>query len=476
MNPLIIIFILCILVSSVFANLSCNNQYVFVNDTNSLPSSFSLFDHVEQQQSNINQNKNISLSMMMQPLSVSLSSFDHFEHPIILNKNKNNKNNIINNNNNNDIHSSISQTQFDSNHIFSQFLLTSNHTFIPVYNNKNNNNLSFNSSISIPLSQSHFQLPLNHSTNNHIIFYDDKEEEEEEEYVQLNSNSSNTTISCFNHVEHQFISINYPLPISSFPSFSHNIHFNSSHVLFISNHSTTKNHIILEEEDFNNSPISISCFNVIHQSNLILEDEEEEEFVQLNNSSKSTHSLTCLDNVKHQSIPINNQSNNNNYFSLIHSSSLISPIPFSNTSTSSSSSSTLYLLSNTINSTRSKTSPFSRYSSNISRIENNNADTNNYFDSLNCFGTNHSNNTTIQRQSSSSPINHDTILNTIHIQKSTPPSSNNNNNNNIKNNTNESASLIHSLNIRGGAEGGVISIEHQQQQQQHNNNLIVQPC
>ncbi|EGG17578.1 transmembrane protein [Cavenderia fasciculata] len=522
MNPLIIIFILCIVVSSVFANLSCNNQYVFVNDTNSL-SSFSLFDHVEQQ-SNIIQNKNISLSMMMQPSSVSLSSFNHFEHPIILNKNKNNKNNTNynnnNSNNNNDIDSSISQTQFDSNHIVSQCHLPSNHTFIPIYNNKknNNNNLSFNSSVSISipfnvLSQSHFQSPLNHSTNNHIIFYGDKEEEEEE-YVQLNSN--NNTISCFNHVEHQLI--------------SHNIHFNSSHVLFISNHSTTKNHIILEEEeeDFNNSrPISISCFNVNHQSNLILEEEEsvqlnsnnntisfsyfnqsipidnntisffndhqssipcfkssdlytrsttnnhilvEEEFVQLNKSSINIiNSLTCLDNVKHQSIPINNQSNNNNnYFSLIQSSSLISPIPFSsdyfnssNTSTSSSSSSTLYLLSNTINSTRSNTSPFSRYSSNISRIENNNnavtssdnlkhstdsssfifIDTkvaNNYFDSLNCFGTNHSNHTTIQQQQpSSSPINHDTILTTIHTHKSThnqysqitPPSSNNNNNN-----------------------------------------------
>ncbi|EGG20346.1 hypothetical protein DFA_07470 [Cavenderia fasciculata] len=451
--------------------MSCNNQYVFVNDTNSLSSSFSLFNHVEQQ-STIIQNNNISLSMM--PSSVSLPSFNHFEHPIILIKNKNNKNNINynnnnnNSNNNNDIHSSISQTQFDSNHIVSQCHLPSNHTFIPVYNNKNNNNnnLSFNSSISIPfnvLSQSHFQLPLNHSTNNHIIFYDDKEEEEEEEeYVQWNSNSSNNTISCFNHVKHQLISINYPLPIKEEEEEEESVQLNSnsntiSFSYFNQSIPIDNNNII---SFLNVHQSSIPCFkssDILTHSTTNNHILVEEEFVQLNNSSKITHSLTCLDNVKHQSIPISNQSNNNNnnYFSLIHSSSLNSPIPFSsdyfnsaNTSTSSSST-----LSNTINSTRSKTSPFSRYSSNISRIENNNnavtssdnlnqfTDTssfifidtkvaNNYFDSLNCFGTNHSNHTIIQQ--SSSPINHHTILTTTHTHNQysqiTPPSSNNNNN------------------------------------------------
>ncbi|EGG20408.1 hypothetical protein DFA_07532 [Cavenderia fasciculata] len=306
------------------------------------------------------------------------------------------------------------------------------------------------------LSQSHFQLPLNHTTtNNHdhqqmeiisihssmshiplnssdVLFHCQSPNHspttnnlnlDQEVSVQLNS-SSTILVSFFN--QSIPIDINNNNNISFFNDHQSLIPcFKSSDIL---THSTTNNHIFLEEE---------------------------EEFVQLNNSSSSsTHSLTCLDNVNHQSISIINQPNNN-YFSLIHSSSLISPNHFI------SSSSTLYLLSKTINPTRSKTSPFSTYSSNISRIENNNnavtssinlkhftdassfifIDTkvaNNYFDTLNCFGTNHSNHTTIQQQQpSSSPINHHTILTTIHVHNSThnnqysqiTPSSNNNNNN-----------------------------------------------
>ncbi|EGG25353.1 hypothetical protein DFA_03602 [Cavenderia fasciculata] len=398
-----------------------NNNIKNNNNNNNKSVSFihSLFMYIQFNSSDV------SIHFQLPPLLLNHSSPNHF-----LLAEEEEKKEVSFQLNNTIIFSLFNHVEHQSNTINNNNISFHQSTIL-YYNN--NNNLSFNSSMLTPfslnvLSQSHFQLPLNHSTtNNHIHL------EEEEDYVQLNRTTN--TIPCF---EHQ------PIPIISIHSSMSPIPLNSSDVLFninldqeVSSSTISVSYFNQPIPNNNNNNISffndhqslIPCFNssVIFtdcQSSLpqlilnhsttnhhILLEEEEEESVQ----------LSCFSHdINHSSVLIDNQSNNNNnnYFSLVYSLS-ISPNHF-NTSTSSNTS----YISNTIKSTRSIASPFKSRHSNISKLKNK-AVTNSFnliqfthssFNSIDTFtlASNHSLNffgsihpTIIQQ---SSPINNHTIL------------------------------------------------------------------